>query len=75
LGHGLSLVMTRTTYHKNPHDNDADDDKEESSGIVSQPVVCGSGFFVYPSSPTAKANIKKPNPQARWSLEKSSDWR
>jgi hypothetical protein len=37
--------MTRTTYHQNPHDNDADDDKDESSGIVSQPVVCGPGFF------------------------------
>jgi hypothetical protein len=37
--------MTRTTYQKNPHDDDVDDDKDESSGIVSQPVVCGSGFF------------------------------
>jgi hypothetical protein len=45
LGHGLSLVMTRTTYHENPHDNDADDDKGKSLGIVSQPVVGGSGFF------------------------------
>jgi hypothetical protein len=54
--------MTRTTYHENPHDNDADDDKDELSGIVSQPVVCGSVFFVYPSSPSAKANIKKARP-------------
>jgi hypothetical protein len=37
--------MTRTTYHENPHDNDADDDKDKVSGIVAQPVVCGSGFF------------------------------
>jgi hypothetical protein len=54
--------MTRTTYHKNPHNNDADDGKDESSGIVSQPIVCGSGFLVYPSSPSAKANIKKAQP-------------
>jgi hypothetical protein len=40
LGHGLSLVMTRITYHENPHDNDADDDKDESSGIVSRLVAC-----------------------------------
>jgi hypothetical protein len=55
--------MTRTTCHENPLDNDADDDKDESLGIVSQPVVCGSGFLVYPSSPTAR------------SLEKSLDRR
>jgi hypothetical protein len=37
--------MTRTTYHENPHDNDADDDEDELSGIVSRLVACGSGFF------------------------------
>jgi hypothetical protein len=45
LGHGLSLVMTRTTYHENPLDNDADDDKDESSGIVSLLVDPKCSFF------------------------------
>jgi hypothetical protein len=54
--------MTRTTYHKNSHDNDADDDKDGLSGIVSRLVVCGLGFLVHPSSPTAKANIKNSRP-------------
>jgi hypothetical protein len=40
--------MTRTTHHKNPHDTDADDDKDELSGIVSQLVVGGPGFFGIP---------------------------
>jgi hypothetical protein len=43
--HDKTQAVTRTSYHENPLDNDADDDKDESSGIVSQPVVCGSGFF------------------------------
>jgi hypothetical protein len=33
--------MTRTTNDENPDNNDAGDDKDESPGIVSQPVVCG----------------------------------
>jgi hypothetical protein len=37
--------MTRTTYHENPNENDADDDKDELSGIVSRLVTCNSGFF------------------------------
>jgi hypothetical protein len=37
--------MTKTTYYENPHDNDADDDKDELSGIVSRLVVRGPGFF------------------------------
>jgi hypothetical protein len=45
LGHGLSLVITRTSHHDNPHDNDADDDIDELSGIVSRLVACNSGFF------------------------------
>jgi hypothetical protein len=37
--------MTRTTtYHKTPHDNDADNDKYVLSGIVSRLVVCGLRF-------------------------------
>jgi hypothetical protein len=30
--------MTRTTYHENPHDNDADDDKDESLGIAKKNI-------------------------------------
>ncbi len=39
--------MTRTTAHlENPHNNDADNDEDELSGIVLSPlVVCGLGFF------------------------------
>jgi hypothetical protein len=67
--------MIRTTYHKNPHNNDADYDIDESSGIVSQPVVCGSGFFGILHHPQLKQISKNPNPQACRSLEKSSDRR
>jgi hypothetical protein len=58
MGQGLSFVMTRTTYHENPHDNDAKDDKDESSGIVSLLVDRKCSFFgmlyiinIYSNSP------------------------
>jgi hypothetical protein len=54
LGHGLSLVMTRTSHHENPHDIDTDDDKDELSSIVSLLVA-----HKYCTSPTVRANIQK----------------
>jgi hypothetical protein len=37
--------MTRTTYHENPHDTDADDDKDELSSIVSLLVARKCSFL------------------------------
>jgi hypothetical protein len=61
LGHGLSLVITRTSHYDNPHDNDADDDKDELSGIVCLGLLLATrAFLVYCTSrPTARADIKK----------------
>jgi hypothetical protein len=37
--------MTRTSHHANPHDTNADDDKDKLSGIVSLPVDYKCSFF------------------------------
>jgi hypothetical protein len=60
LGHGLSLVMTRTSHHENSRNTNANDDKDELSGIVSLPVDRKRSFLVYCTSPTARASIQKP---------------
>jgi hypothetical protein len=60
VGHRLSLVTTRTTYQENSHDNDADNDKYESSDIVSLLVDPKFLFFlVYCTSLTIRASIQK----------------
>jgi hypothetical protein len=65
LGHGLSLVVTRTTHHKNPaHDAiDADDDNTKTSCWVLYLdlllLVVARAFLLYRSSLIARANIKK----------------
>jgi hypothetical protein len=45
LGHGLSLIMTRTSHRENPHNNDANDDEDKTTGILYQSVARNCSFF------------------------------
>jgi hypothetical protein len=52
--------MTRTTYHKNPHDNDADGAKTSRRVLCLCLLIPSVAFLVYCTSPTARASIQKP---------------
>jgi hypothetical protein len=55
--------VTRTTYHDNPHEKMMPTMTKSSLRVLCLSLLfVGQAFLVYPSSPTAKANIKKARP-------------